>query len=107
VAWALLSDRYHVIDHLGTLMAVLDGMRASGYPVQADSCDLTERRLYVRVRCEAVRVLAPLLLAGYRSPFTGASGADNPVICAEFIFTNSETDCGACTIIPRLVAQPA
>jgi hypothetical protein len=57
------------------------------------------------VRCEAVRVLAPLLLAGYRSPFTGRSGADNPVVFAGFVLTNSETGCGACSITPRLVAQ--
>jgi hypothetical protein len=105
VARAFLSDRFSVIDHLDTLFAVLDGMRGSGFPVQVDSCDLTERRLYVRVRCEAVRVLAPLLLAGYRSPFTGASGADNPVVFAGFVLTNSETGCGACSITPRLIAQ--
>jgi hypothetical protein len=40
--------------------------------VTIDSCDLTGRRMYVRVRCEAVQVPAPALLAGYRSPFTGA-----------------------------------
>jgi hypothetical protein len=36
--------------------------------------------MYVRVVCEEVAVLAPALLAGYRSPFTGVSGADNPVL---------------------------
>ena len=77
VARAFFSDRFQVIDHLDTLCAVLDGMRACGCPVRADDCDLTERRLYVRVRCEAVRVLAPLL-AGYRSPFTGASPGRQP-----------------------------
>jgi hypothetical protein len=105
IARAFLSDRFQVIDHLDTLFAVLDGMRACGYPVQVDSCDLTERRLYVRVHCEAVRVLAPQLLADYRSPFTGRSGADNPVVFAGFVVTNSETGCGACSITPRLVAQ--
>jgi hypothetical protein len=84
---------------------VFDGIRASGQPVVIDSCDLTERRMYVRVRCEAVGVLAPALLSGYRSPFTGARGADNPVVFAGFAVANSETGCGACTITPRLVAQ--
>jgi hypothetical protein len=50
-------------------------------------------------------VLAPTLLAGYRSPFTGASGADNPVVFAGFVITNSETGCGAFTLTPRLVVQ--
>ena len=105
VARAWLSDGYKTIDHLDTLMAVFDGIRAAGHPVVIDSCDLTERRMYVRVRCEAVQVLAPALLAGYTSPFTGAKGADNPVVFAGFAVANSETGCGACTITPRLVAQ--
>jgi hypothetical protein len=86
-------------------MAVLDGVRQSGAPVQVDGCDLTERRMYVRVVCEQVRALAPALLAGYRSPFTGAAGADNPVIFAGFVITNSETGCGAFSLTPRLVAR--
>jgi hypothetical protein len=105
VARAWLPDGYKVIDHLDVLMAALDGIRGSGYPVLVESCDLTGRRMYVRVRCEPVQVLAPLLLSGYRSPFTGASGADCPVVFAGFVLANSETGCGACTIVPRLVAQ--
>ncbi len=87
------------------LLAALDGVRGSGYPVHIDGCDLTERRMYVRVVCEEVRVLAPVLLVGYRSPFTGAAGADNPVVFSGFVITNSETGCGAFTLTPRLVVQ--
>ncbi len=104
-ARAFLSDGYKIIDNLDVLLAVLDGVRQAGAPVQVDGCDLTERRMYVRVVCEQVRVLAPALLAGYRSPFTGASGADNPVVFAGFAITNSETGCGAFTLTPRLVVQ--
>ncbi len=78
VARAWLSDGYKPIDHLDTLMAVFDGIRAAGHPVPIDSCDLTERRMYVRVRCEAVQVLAPALLSGYRSPFSGAPRRGQP-----------------------------
>jgi hypothetical protein len=105
VARAWLSDGYKVIDHLDVLMAALDGIRQSGYPVQVEDCDLTEQRMYVKVRCEPIQVLAPLLLNGYRSPFTGASGADNPIVFGGFVLTNSETGCGACALTPRLVAQ--
>jgi hypothetical protein len=55
VAGAWLSDGYKPIDHLDTLMAVFDGIRAAGQDVSIDSCDLTERRMYVRSgarRCE-------------------------------------------------------
>ena len=99
-ARAFLSDGYKIIDNLDVLLAALDGVRGSGYPVQVDGCDLTERRMYVRVVCEQVRVLAPALLAGYRSPFTGAAGADNPVVFSGFVITNCETGCGAFTPDP-------
>ena len=104
-ARAFLSDGYKRIDNLDVLLAALDGVRAAGVPVEVDGCDLTERRMYVRVVCEQVRVLAPALLAGYRSPFTGAAGADNPVVYSGFVISNSETGCGAFTLTPRLVVQ--
>jgi hypothetical protein len=55
-------------------------------------------RMHVRVVCEQVSSLAPALLAGYRSPFTGAAGADNPVVFSGFVISNSETGCGAFTL---------
>ena len=104
-ARAFLSDGYKIIDNLDVLLAALDGIRNSGFPVQVDGCDLTGRRMYVRVVCEQVQVLAPALLAGYRSPFTGAAGAECPVVFSGFVITNSETGCGAFTLTPRLVVQ--
>ncbi|CUU61012.1 hypothetical protein Ga0074812_15237 [Parafrankia irregularis] len=105
VARAVLSDRYRTVDHLDVLMAALDGVHAAGAPVQIDGCDLTDRRMYVRVRSEAIRALAPTLLEGYRSPFSGDRGEENPVVWAGFQITNSETGCGAFTISPRLVIE--
>jgi len=104
-ARAFLSDGYKRIDNLDVLLAALDGVRNAGVPVEVDGCDLTERRMYVRVVCEQVQALAPALLAGYRSPFTGAAGADNPVVFAGFVISNSETGCGAFTLTPRLLVQ--
>ncbi|MFI6713569.1 DUF932 domain-containing protein [Nonomuraea sp. NPDC050478] len=105
VARAFLSDSYRIIDNFDVLMAALDGVRQSGVQVQIDGCDLTERRMYVRVVCEQVRALAPDLLRDYRSPFTGERGADNPVVFAGFVITNSEVGEGAFTIVPRLLVQ--
>jgi hypothetical protein len=105
VARAFLSDGYKIIDNLDVLMAALDGVRNARVPVEIDGCDLTDRRMYVRVVCEQVQALAPALLAGYRSPFTGAAGADNPVVFSGFMITNSETGCGAFTLVPRLVVR--
>ena len=104
-ARAFLSDGYKIIDNLDVLLAALDGVRQAGMPVRVDGCDLTQRRMYVRIVCEQVQALAPALLAGYRSPFTGAAGADNPVVFSGFVITNSETGCGAFSLVPRLVVQ--
>jgi len=102
-ARAVLSDRYAKIDDLDVLIAALDGIRASGAPVQIDSADVSDRRLYLKVSAPTVRALAPGLLANYRSPFNGKAGRDLPVVWAGFIITNSEVGCGAFEIRPRIV----
>jgi hypothetical protein len=105
IARALLSDRYATVDHVDVLMSCLDGVRAAGVSAQVKSGDLTDRRMVVRVACPEVAAEAPRLLAGYRSPFTGASGDDNPLVFAGFRLTNSETGGGAFTITPEITIQ--
>lgn len=105
VGRALLSDQYAINDNLDVLSAVLDGVRKAGVEVEIDGCDLSDRRMYVRISCPQVQALAPTLLAGYRSPFTGAYGADNPVVFAGFVASNSEVGSGAFTITPRIIVQ--
>lgn len=105
IARAFLSDSYKVIDHLDVLTAALDGVRRSGVEIDIDGCDLSDRRLYVRVKAPQVAELAPELLKGYRSPFTGASGADNPTVFAGFVISNSETGNGSFAITPRLIVK--
>ena len=105
VTRAFLSDRYSRIDNLDVLMAALDGIRRSGIQVQVDGCDLTDRRMFVRVYSPEVQAMAPQLLGNYRSPFDGRAGADLPAVWGGFLITNSETGCGAFTITPRLVVQ--
>lgn len=105
VARAFLSDRYSVMDNLDALVAALDGVRQAGVPVRIDGADLTERKMYVRVVALGVKALAPVLLERYRSPFSGAAGADNPTVFAGFVISNSETGGGAFTIVPRLLVE--
>lgn len=105
IARAFLSDRYAMMDNLDVLMAALEGIRDAGVDVQIDGGDLTDRRMVVRVKCEAVSAMAPTLLHGYRSPFTGASGSENPTVFAGFVLSNSEVGNGAWSITPRLVVQ--
>ena len=105
VARALLSDQYRFTDNLDVLMSVLTGIKASGAQVQVTGCDLTEQRMYVTIRSDDIAAYAPTLLAGYTSPFTGARGADNPVVFAGMVVSNSETGHGSFSITPRLVVQ--
>lgn len=106
VARALLSDSFSLgLDNLDVLVAALDGVRQAGVEVHIDGADLTDRRMYVRVVAPEVQALAPDLLRGYRSPYSGASGSDNPTVFAGFQIGNSEVGNGAFTITPRLVVR--
>lgn len=106
VARALLSDSYGgVADNFDALTAALDGVRQAGVEIKVETCDLTERRLYVAVSAPAVSVLAPELLKGYRSPYSGKTGTENPVVFGGFIVSNSETGDGAFSITARLVVE--
>jgi hypothetical protein len=134
VARALLSDSYKVIDNLDVLMASLAGVREAGAKVEIDGCDLTDRRMYVRVVAPEVQALAPVLLKDYRSPFRdpavdaqrahgnggwtlergreaaareglGFAPGGEPIVFAGFVITNSETGGGAFSVVPRMVVQ--
>jgi hypothetical protein len=105
VVRAALSDKYRRMDHLDMLMGALDGVRRSGARVEVDGCDLTDRRMYVRLYAPDVQALAPQLLARYRSPFDSRPGSELPVVWGGFELTNSETGCGAFSIVPRLMVR--
>jgi hypothetical protein len=105
IARAMLSEKYKITDNLDVLMAVLEGIRRTGVHTEVSRCDLTERRMYVQVRSPEVAACAPRLLADYRSPFSGLRGADNPLVFAGFVVSNSETGHGSFSIIPRITVQ--
>jgi hypothetical protein len=107
---AVMSDRYAAMDYLDTLMAVLDGVRAAGVDVTVNrenggGVDLTERRMHVKIVAPQVAVAAQHLLGKYRSPFSGASGNDLPLLFAGISITNSEVGHGSFTVAPRIVVQ--
>lgn len=101
VARAMLSDRFKVVDNLDVLMAMLDGVRRRGLHVEIEGADLSERRMSIRLVAPEITAMAPTLLERYRSPFTGQSGRDLPVIEAGLVASNSETGGGAFSIVPR------
>lgn len=102
VARAVLSNKYATVDHLDVLMAALDGIRETGTTVDVASADLTDRRMVVKIHAPQISAMAPTLLAGYRSPFTGQTGADNPVVFAGLRLTNSEVGNGRWSITPEV-----
>ncbi len=102
---AFLSSSYQLTDNLDVLITVLEGIRAAGVQVQITQCDLSETRMYVIVKCDAIAAYAPSLLANYTSPFSGARGAENPLVHAGFVISNSETGHGRTTITPRLEVE--
>jgi hypothetical protein len=127
IARAFLSDRYGIVDNLDVLMAALDGVKRAGVDVDIDGCDLSERRMHVRVVAPQVAAYAHELLKGYRSPFDGrnvgggwtpervadasrregqaVAAGDESVVFAGFVISNSETGGGAFSLTPRLVVQ--
>jgi hypothetical protein len=105
IARAMLSEKYKITDNLDVLMAVLEGIRRTGVHTEVSRCDLTERRMYVKLRSPEVAAAAPRLLADYRSPFSGLRGADNPLVFAGFVISNSETGHGSFSITPQITIQ--
>jgi hypothetical protein len=105
VARAFLSDAYGIIDNFDVLVAAMDGIKQSGAAATIDRCDLSDRRMYVRVSAPEVAALAPQLLAGYRSPFSGQSGDELPIVHAGFVISNSEVGNGAYTLTPQVVVK--
>lgn len=104
VVRAVLSDRYRALDNLDTLMSVLDGMHEAGLgPDSIQSVDLSDNRLYLRVNAPGIEVAARKLMAGYRSPFSGQTGEDMPLVRAGIEVTNSEVGSGAFNVKPLAV----
>lgn len=105
IARAFLSSGYKVVDNLDVLMATIKGISEAGVDVRVAGCDLTERRMSIRVICEEVSIAARQLMAGYRSPYSGLTGEDMPLVFSGFEAGNSETGNGAFSITPRVVFQ--
>jgi hypothetical protein len=105
IARAVLSNSYKVMDNVDVLMSVLEGVQEAGLNVEVQGGDLTDRRMVVRIVAPEIQALAPTLLNGYRSPFTGALGSENPTVFAGLQISNSEVGNGAFSITPRLVVQ--
>lgn len=122
---ALLSDSYAAFDYLDTLTACLAAVRDTGKDVEVVACDLSERRMVIKMACPEIAAMAPRLLGGYRASVDGydrgwtlerlaksyspdhlgwdmSRGEYPPVVFAGFDVSTSETGGGATTITPCL-----
>lgn len=102
---AMLSPSYRIVDNLDVLMTVLAGIKQADADVEIISADLSSARMYVKIRSASVAAQAPMLLSDYTSPFTGDRGADNPLVFAGFVLSNSEVGRGRFTITPQLTVK--
>lgn len=101
VARAILSDRYQIIDHLDTVLAILAGLDELGLNgSNVKDLDLSESKLYLNVEVPEIAVHGRELIENYRSPFTGQTGAELPMVHAGIKFTNSEDGRGALSATP-------
>jgi hypothetical protein len=79
----------------------MEGMTEAGLDAHVvRSADLTNDRMYIKIVVPEIAVHAPQLLDGYRSPYSGNRGADNPTVFAGMVISNSDTGGGALTIKP-------
>lgn len=108
IARSIHSDRFSITrDNLDVILAALSGVQEAGIDPSGLrlAADLSERAMRVTVVSEQIRALAPVLLRNYRSPYSGKSGADLPVVYGGFAIGNSETGGGAFTLTPRIEVE--
>jgi hypothetical protein len=112
---AMLSDRYASYDNIDMLFAVLEGIAATGVEARVKSCDLSERRMVVKIEAPEIAIPAPELLKGYRSPFGDAGGGTygtyghtarqegrkvGDIVSAGLVATNGETGGSSLQVAP-------
>lgn len=117
VARAILSDTYKVMDDLDVLTAALDAVKDTGVDVEIVGCDLSDRRMSVKVAAPSIYAYADTLLRDYRNPFQRGArragghrnlpidGAGRPIVFAGFVISNSEVGGGAASLTPRLTIE--
>ena len=109
IARAILSPSYSFIENYDVLTAVLQGFsevrKNHNIGFEPDSCSLSDRHMRVRFNMPSLRQAADALLKDYRSPYSGASGTDNPIVFMGIEIRNSEVGAGSFTIVPVIVIE--
>lgn len=108
---ALLSPRYNAIDHLDMLWGILEGVRTACPTASISGCDLSEKRMRIRITAPEIAINIAELVQDYMprgglndhgGPRTGEAF---PLLFAGLVASNSETGNGAWSIAPRAVVE--
>ena len=100
------SDRFGMYDHLDTTMSIFSGLTEGGLSIDnIREINLSEERLYLDIEAPEIAVHGRSLIENYRSPFTGQTGAELPLVHAGVRFVNSEIGRGALEAIPYAIFE--
>lgn len=102
---ALLSDRFERIDDFDVLVGILDAVKEVAPDAEIVGCDLTERKMRVRIVAPSVNANIARHVQSYAPRGLGTHGSNLPLLFAGLVVENSETGCGAYSIVPRAVVQ--
>lgn len=107
IARSLNSNKFGILDHLDLVTAAFKGVKEAGIDPGSlrITGNLSEYRLRLHVSAPEIQALAPDLLDTYRSPYSGRSGSDLPVVFAGVVLGNSETGNGRWTVTPRVTFE--
>lgn len=97
-ARAFLSDRYSMVDNYEVLFETLEAIKQTGVNVEIVQAEMSETRMYLKVKCPDVEIKATELLKSYAKAI--AVGSE---IVSGFVLQNSEIGMGAFAIMPRAV----
>ena len=109
VCRAVLSPSYSFIENFDVLTAVFDGLRVvreqHSIGFEPGPASVSDTHMRARINMPQLQMAADALLKDYRSPWTGASGTDNPTVFMGIEIRNSEVGGAAFTLVPVIIIQ--
>lgn len=105
---ALLSNSYLPYDNYLLLGVVMDAVqqfsKQTDLEIKVKSCDISEKRMYVRFECPSIEQDIKAELGNYSDPHTVKAVRENGVV-AGFTITNSEVGFGKLAVAPIVIVK--
>lgn len=106
---AIVSPSYSIIENFDVLSAVFEGFKVvreeHNIGFEPGPASVSDKHMRARINMPQLSVVADELLKDYKSPFTGKTGIDNPVVFMGIEVRNSEVGAGAFTLVPSVIIQ--